>query len=95
MVATPEFAAPSVPVVHPDDPDIKSGAKFKAGGMQVAAGVPIAAPSGNTSGRPSPTTAGHMMEDMLGKIEGIVDSETMFAFRSYDKREGGRAIDVD
>ena len=38
-----------------------------------AAGVPIAAPSGNTSGRPSPTTAGHMMEDMLGKIEGIVD----------------------
>ena len=38
-----------------------------------AAGVPIAAPSGNTSGRPSPTTAGHMMEDMLGKIEGIGD----------------------
>ncbi len=38
-----------------------------------AADVPIAAPSGNTSGRPSPTTAGHMMEDMLGKIEGIVD----------------------
>ena len=38
-----------------------------------AAGVPIAAPSGNTSGRPSPTTAGHMMDDMLGKIEGIVD----------------------
>lgn len=38
-----------------------------------AAGVPIAAPSGNTSGRPSPTTAGHMIEDMDGKIEGIVD----------------------
>ncbi len=38
-----------------------------------AAGVPIAAPSGNTSGRPSPTTAQHMMEDMMGKIEGIVD----------------------
>ena len=38
-----------------------------------AAGVPVAAPSGNTSGRPSPTTAQHMMEDMLGKIEGIVD----------------------
>lgn len=36
-------------------------------------GVPIAAPSGNTSGRPSPTTAAHMMEDMDGKIEGIVD----------------------
>ena len=37
------------------------------------AGVPIAAPSGNTSGRPSPTTAGHMVEDMWGKIDGIVD----------------------
>ena len=38
-----------------------------------AAGVPVAAPSGNTSGRPSPTTAGHMAEDMDGKIDGIVD----------------------
>ena len=37
------------------------------------AGVPIAAPSGNTSGRPSPTTAQHMVEDMWGKIDGIVD----------------------
>ena len=38
-----------------------------------AAGVPVAAPSGNTSGRPSPTTARHMMEDMMGRIDGIVD----------------------
>ena len=38
-----------------------------------AAGVPVAAPSGNTSGRPSPTTAAHMIEDMDGKIDGIVD----------------------
>lgn len=38
-----------------------------------AAGVPVAAPSGNTSGRPSPTTAVHMLEDMEGKIDGIVD----------------------
>ena len=37
------------------------------------AGVPVAAPSGNTSGRPSPTTAQHMLEDMDGKIDGIVD----------------------
>lgn len=37
-----------------------------------AAGVPIAAPSGNTSGRPSPTTAAHMIEDMDGRIDGIV-----------------------
>ncbi len=38
-----------------------------------AAGVPIAAPSGNTSGRPSPTAAQHMIEDMSGKIDAIVD----------------------
>jgi hypothetical protein len=31
----------------------------------------------------------------LLKTEGILESETMFAFRSYDKREGGRAVDVD
>ena len=36
-------------------------------------GIPVAAPSGNTSGRPSPTTAQHMLEDMDGKIDGIVD----------------------
>lgn len=38
-----------------------------------AADVPVAAPSGNTSGRPSPTTASHMLEDMDGKIDAIVD----------------------
>ena len=37
------------------------------------AGVPVAAPSGNTSGRPSPTTAQHMLEDMDGRIDAIVD----------------------
>ena len=39
----------------------------------LAAGTPIAAPSANTSGRPSPTTAAHVMEDMNGKIDMIVD----------------------
>lgn len=38
-----------------------------------AAGIPVAAPSGNLSGRPSPTCASHMIEDMDGRIEGIVD----------------------
>ena len=36
------------------------------------AGVPIAAPSANISGRPSPTTADHVIEDMNGKIEAIL-----------------------
>ena len=38
-----------------------------------AAGVPIAAPSANTSGRPSCTSAAHVREDMDGKIDGVVD----------------------
>lgn len=37
------------------------------------AGVPIAAPSANTSGRPSPTTAQHVLQDMNGRIEMIID----------------------
>ena len=37
------------------------------------AGLPIVAPSANTSGRPSPTSASHVMEDMDGKIPMILD----------------------
>ena len=37
------------------------------------AGVPVAAPSANASGRPSCTTAQDVLEDMEGKIEGVVD----------------------
>ena len=37
------------------------------------ANLPIAAPSGNVSGRPSPTKAEHMLADMDGKIELIID----------------------
>lgn len=38
-----------------------------------AAGGYIAAPSANTSGKPSPTTARHVADDMNGKIEMILD----------------------
>ncbi|HET7577919.1 MAG TPA: L-threonylcarbamoyladenylate synthase [Bacillales bacterium] len=37
------------------------------------AGLPIAAPSANRSGRPSPTTAEHVRSDLAGRIAGIVD----------------------
>lgn len=36
-------------------------------------GVAIAAPSANTSGRPSPTTAKHVMDDLNGKISMVID----------------------
>lgn len=38
-----------------------------------AGGGYIAAPSANTSGRPSPTTAEHVAEDLYGRIDMIVD----------------------
>jgi tRNA threonylcarbamoyl adenosine modification protein (Sua5/YciO/YrdC/YwlC family) len=39
----------------------------------LAGGGYVSAPSANTSGRPSPTTAQHVAEDMDGKIEMILD----------------------
>ena len=52
----------TVAVRMPDDP--------VAGPL---AGVPVAAPSANTSGRPSPTTADHVWQDMNGRINMIID----------------------
>jgi len=42
-------------------------------GLIEAGGGYIAAPSANTSGRPSPTTAGHVAQDLDGKIDMILD----------------------
>lgn len=38
-----------------------------------AAGVPLAAPSANLSGSPSPTCARHTMDDMRGRIDAVLD----------------------
>ncbi len=37
------------------------------------AGVPVAAPSANRSGKPSPTTARHVLDDLNGRIAGVID----------------------
>ena len=36
-------------------------------------GVPIAAPSANRSGSPSPTSASHVIDDMMGRVDMIID----------------------
>jgi len=36
--------------------------------------VPIAAPSANLAGRPSPTTAKHVLDDLAGRIDAILDA---------------------
>ncbi len=37
------------------------------------ANLPIAAPSANISGKPSPTTAQHCIDDLTGKVDAIID----------------------
>jgi len=37
------------------------------------AGVPVAAPSANRFGRTSPTTAAHVLEDLEGRIDAVLD----------------------
>lgn len=46
-----------------------------ARGIIKASKCPLAAPSANISGKPSPTKFAHVYEDMNGKIEGIVKGE--------------------
>lgn len=42
-------------------------------GIIQASGLPIAAPSANISGKPSPTIAKHVIEDLKGRVELIID----------------------
>ena len=39
------------------------------------AGVPLAAPSANLSGRPSPTTSTHVYDDLKGRIDAVIQGE--------------------
>lgn len=41
--------------------------------LLAAAGVPVAAPSANRSGRPSPTTAAHVVADLGDRVDAVVD----------------------
>ncbi|MCU0907546.1 MAG: L-threonylcarbamoyladenylate synthase [Rhodobacteraceae bacterium] len=41
--------------------------------LLVAAGCPVAAPSANPSGRVSPTTAGHVLAGLSGRIDAVLD----------------------
>jgi len=39
---------------------------------------PIAAPSANTSGKPSPTEVGHVIDDLIGKVDMIIDGGSTY-----------------
>jgi len=55
-----------------DTVGIRMPADWVAQALIRAAGVPVAAPSANLSGRPSPTTAQHVIEDMDGRVDMIL-----------------------
>lgn len=71
---------------NPDIPLITSGGLETVGvrmpshptarALIEASGVPLAAPSANLSGSPSPTRAAHVMNDMNGRIPAIIDGGT-------------------
>ena len=54
----------SVGIRFPSDP--------VAAELILQSGVPIAAPSANLSGKPSPTTAAHVIRDLYGRADAIV-----------------------
>ena len=64
---------PSVVSAGLDTVGIRLPASRAARALIAQSKRPIAAPSGNRSGRPSPTTAAHMLEDMDGRIPLILD----------------------
>lgn len=66
-------AIPSVVSAGLDTVGIRLPSSEAARALIRAAGRPIAAPSANRSGRPSPTTAQHVFEDMDGRIPLILD----------------------
>ena len=64
----PDIVTGGLPTVGVRCPDHAAARRFIR-----TAGVPIAAPSANTSGRPSPTTAAMVHADMAGRIPLILD----------------------
>jgi aspartate aminotransferase-like enzyme len=68
-VAASGFAAPSVVVVHTDDPGLRTGTKFVEQGVQVAAGVPLHCGEAETF---STFRVGLFGLDKLGDVDGTV-----------------------
>lgn len=64
----PEAVTAGLDTVGIRFPKNETAVKFIA-----ASRVPIAAPSANISGKPSPTSAQHVIHDMSGRIDGIID----------------------
>lgn len=66
-------AVPNVTTAGLDTVAVRMPSHPVARALLSACGCPVAAPSANRSGRPSPTRAEHVMEDMAGRIPLVLD----------------------
>ena len=73
MLLPKTSSVPDVTTAGLDTVGIRMPDHAAALALIAAAGTPIAAPSANLSGRPSPTTAQHVFEDMNRRIPLIID----------------------
>lgn len=72
MVLKKDASVPGVTTGGLDTVAIRMPMNETARSLIAAAGVPVAAPSANISGRPSPTTAEDVLEDMDGRIDAVI-----------------------
>lgn len=73
MICQKTFEIPYVTTGGLDTVGIRMPGNADARAFIKAAGCPIAAPSANLSGKPSPTSAEHVKDDFDGKIGAIID----------------------
>ena len=73
IVAPRSAIVPDIVTAGLDTVAVRMPSHPVAAALIQASGCPIAAPSANVSGKPSPTNAQDVAEDMTGKIAGILD----------------------
>lgn len=74
MVMKKSGEIPSIVTAGMDTVAIRMPAHPIALALIRQSGLPIAAPSANTSGRPSPTEASHVIDDLSSKVDIIIDA---------------------
>ena len=75
MIFRKSSAVPDATTGGLDTVAIRMPSSYAALKMIDKANIPIAAPSANLSGKPSPTTAEDVLEDMDGKIDAVIMGE--------------------
>lgn len=75
MVLKKSDVIPKIVTANLDSVAIRMPSNKVARKLIEYASVPIAAPSANISGRPSPTTIEHTIEDLMGRVDMIIGGE--------------------